>query len=302
MTMKTHSLILPASALVVAILLFQPTWADADEAKVGVASVIDKRQSPDRMSDGTLYLGLKIAADEAIQARNFSVVVSSATDETGQSLSRFSSSEPSWENILVRQREDKRSVFASVELSNPARSAKTLREVTGTIEFYEPARDSQSVVTIADIAGQAGKFLTNPTLEELGLKVIFLNKAQLERYKQSEADRLKPLEGPVRLSSEVELQSVKEFARLFWNISVAQKSLAFHITDPHGRLVDIEIATGNGQSIKHAGWSTSYMKGGRTKTYEFTEKIPENAQIKIYVATLKSVTKIPFELTDVRLP
>jgi hypothetical protein len=46
------------------------------------------------------------------------------------------------------------------------------------------------------------------------------------------------------------------------------------------------------------------LGGGKEKTsiYEFSERLPDTARVRIYVLTPKATIKVPFKLTNVPLP
>lgn len=273
----------------------------ADPSRVVAGDVVDDRKSDKTFGFGSLALDLKITADEVAQARNIRAEVTSAVEETGKELVNTHLFSVDWEKIRVG--EDKKSTGASVSFDNPARTSKTLREVAGTIELYDPTRDPHAVITVADISGQAGQMLADPTLKAAGLEIAYLNKEQLDLYQKSLAAKPTPNQNP-QLTPELKLRLTKALFQLFGGTSVDENGLAFHVTDPNGRLVDIELETAQGQRIETKSRSSTRAFGSdqKLKTYGFRDKIPADARLRIYVAMPQSVTQIPFTLNDVALP
>ena len=74
------------------------------------------------------------------------------------------------------------------------------------------------------------------------------------------------------------------------------------ITDQQSRLVNIEFDDERGKPIGNNGRMT--VGGGKEKTiiYEFSEKLPDAARIRIHILTSKATIKVPFKLTNVPLP
>ena len=44
------------------------------------------------------------------------------------------------------------------------------------------------------------------------------------------------------------------------------------------------------------------MKTGDIRVFEFTEPVPQDAQLTIYLTTPKSTVKMPFSITNIALP
>ena len=44
------------------------------------------------------------------------------------------------------------------------------------------------------------------------------------------------------------------------------------------------------------------MKTGDIRVYEFNEPVPQDGKLSIYLATSKSLVKMPFSIADIALP
>ena len=269
--------------------------ARAPVPAVVATDINDDRQPASSLVPSSLDMKLKIALPEVEQARNVRVSLASATDATGKTLLKTELSKDRWEEVEAT--DNRQTTNAKIRLDSPARGALTLREVTGKIEFYDPTRDPQSVITVTEITAQSGQILDDPTLKSLGLEVAFLNKAQLERDQNVELAKPAPADRP-NLTPEIKTKIFDMVKELFGVLTVDEKTLAFRITDPNARFVDVGLETADGQTIKRVGRSRS----DTLQTYQFEDAIPADAKLKIYVATPKSVVTVPFKLTDVPLP
>ena len=267
----------------------------AQEPAVSATNLTDERRSGFTFIPSSLDVDLKIATDAVAQARSVRVAVASATDATGKSLLTAKLHENKWDDIKAT--DNRQTTSASIALDSPARAAATLREITGNIELYDPTRDLQSVITIADIPSHAGRTLDDATLKSLGLEIAFLNKDQADEQQKAQDAKPAPA-GTPQLKPEVRSELIKAIRALFGGIAVDDKTLAFHVLDPNARFVDVALETAGGQIIPSAGRTRS----GELQSYEFKEAIPADAHLKIYVATPKSVVEVPFKLTDVALP
>ena len=260
--------------------------ARAPQPPVAAIRINDDRQSASSLVPGSLDIKLKIALPEVERARAIRVAVISAKDATGKPLVKTALFPSRWDDI--RATDNRQTTSASISLDTPARGAATLREVAGTIELYQPARDPQSVVTIANITDRAGQILTDPTLKSLGLQIAFLNQEQAERARQIEINR--PSENP-KVTPEIKSELFKALKELFGVLAVDEKTLALRVTDPNARLVDVAVETADGETLKRTGRSRS----ADLQTYRFESAIPPDARLKIYVATPKSLVPNRFE-------
>ena len=80
-----------------------------------------------------------------------------------------------------------------------------------------------------------------------------------------------------------------------------ENDIAFNVTDPGSKLISIDIEDDKGKKIENNGRMTI---GGdpRTMIYNFKEKLPATARIRLYILTPRSVTTVPFKLSAVPLP
>ena len=78
-------------------------------------------------------------------------------------------------------------------------------------------------------------------------------------------------------------------------------TVILHIEDPHARLALISFEDAHGKPID-AGITSVGSTQEFDQTFDFDKKLPSGARIKLFVATPKSITRVPFQLKDLQLP
>lgn len=289
--------------------------AQADDANITVAKVYESRSYPVNFGPNQLSVIIGIESETATKARAVRGVATSVVDDTGQQLVSDKKDLDKWSLLREEYRLYPNRAEIGLDLNKPARSAQTLREVSGRFEFYFPGRDAHSLVTVENIGQHAGQTLDDATLKAAGLKLTFLTKDQVEIYKaesdkKADADALKLFPPNAKPDAELEkkrqdlAQKSVEALRQLFGIDVFEgntlkpNNLALHIEDPNVRLVDIALETAQGQPIKAEG----YFGSDNTNIYKFETPIPPDARLKIRVATPQSIVDVPFKLSDVPLP
>ena len=271
----------------------------ADAPTISVDKLYDSR-SNSQFGFGDLSITLGVKSQTPTGARATRGVATSVIDGTGQQLVDAEKYQTDWDfneknsegewaakNKALGEKLFKQFPFfknfadVDIEVKNPARAAQTLREIAGRIEYYYPERDPKSVVIVKNVGTNAGQNLDNATLKTASIKLAFLT-----------ANRAKHL--PKGKAREMWLEAVDEDTL----DDLKPDQLLVRLEDPRARLVAIEVETAQGQTIESEGNSGS----DDVTTYDFNKPIAFNARLKIYVATPKSVTEVPFQLNDVALP
>lgn len=262
-----------------------------------------------RRTDGffnKLEVELKVLGDVLAQAKGIRYTVEKAVDETGKNLINEEKTKSEFQEIS-----DSESVKIELELKNPSRQAMTVKEISGSLEIYVPQRDANSSVTVPSFLKQTGKLITNPALKTAGLEVTIWTKEQFEANKKAEEEKLKKAIEEKRKKGEKQEADFGEalaegLAKMFGGMfgafgQMGEHSVALQVNDPNARLISIEFETAQGKSIERNGRMTM---GDQPKTmiYEFGEKLPATARLKVYLITPRSLIKVPFKLSDVPLP
>ena len=254
----------------------------------------------DRRTTGQFFAGseikLKLVGDGLADIRGVRrVQITKAVDDTGRNLvtdDKISSAGPfDFERIgKVSSQIEK-----TIKLGNPARKASVIKEIIGSIELYAPQKDPNATVIAKNFTGQIGKPLVLPELRQKNIEITVLNKGQYEKMKKENDER----SAKTTASPEIADALVNVFKQLFSGfMRVGENDLAFVINDPNSALVDIEINDEHGVAYKRGG----RMSSERIHVLSFDRKIDDKAQLVIFLATPKSIVKVPLLLHDVLLP
>lgn len=289
-----------------------PTQAkQAGGDKVGVLA----GEIKDSRTTGSFFAGLevelKLVGDTLVDAKAMRLSVDAAVDDTGRDLINEKTDKSEFTEIDMS---DKTAATAKVALKNPVRQATAIQELSGFIELFIPRRDVESVATITNLSSSLGTPVSAPALKAAGIGLVIWNKEQFEGRKKAEEERLKKeLEAKRKKDAEDAGEEdiggslaeglQKMFGSLFGGFGrMEENSLAFQITDPQSRLVNIEFEDERGKPIGTNGRMTMGGDKEKTSIYEFSEKLPAAARVRIYVLTPKATIKVPFKLTSVPLP
>ncbi|HEU4387437.1 MAG TPA: hypothetical protein VFV34_06545 [Blastocatellia bacterium] len=265
-----------------------------------------------RRTDGffnQLEVELKIAGTGLKDAKALRVVVDKAIDDTGKSLVTEKTAGASFKEVDSTETETK----LDVELANTERRASALKEISGSIEIFVPARDPQSTASIAALQKQIGKQISSPVLKSAGVEVTIWNKEMFDARKKAEEERVKTeLEqktrkaeqsGDLKDAAEVLAQSlISIFGGMFSSFGdMEPNDLAFNVKDPKSKLVAIEVEDEKGKKIENHGRMTM-GSDPRTIIVHFEEKLPPAARVRFYVLTPRSLVRTPFKLNTIPLP
>ena len=254
----------------------------------------------DRRTTGQFFAGseikLKLVGDGLADIRGVRrVQITKAVDDTGRNLvtdEKISSAGPfDFERIgKVSSQIEK-----TIKLGNPARKASVIKEIIGSIELYAPQKDPNATVIAKNFTGQIGKPLVLPELRQKNIEITVLNKVQYDKMKKENDER----SAKTTASPEIADALVNVFKQLFSGfMRVGENDLAFVVNDPNSALVDIEINDEHGVAYKRGG----RMSSERIHVLSFDRKIDDKAQLVIFLATPKSIIKVPLSLHDILLP
>jgi hypothetical protein len=217
-----------------------------------------------------------------------------AVDDTGKNLIKQENAEKTASVRSFKRLEQRDRIDHTIELLNPSRKAASIKEITGSIDLLLPSRDPQSVFSIKNVLALGGKPLSASQLRSNGVEMVVMNKAQYDAMKKAQ-----PANGAKGEPGDLG----KAFGEIFKELlsgffQVGENDLAFIIKDPQQRLADLELLTAGGQVIKRR----SSMSSRDMMVYSFDDKLPDGAELKIYLATPKAVVRVPIALKDVVLP
>ena len=278
------------------------------QVKVAAGTVKDVRRSDGFFNN--LAVQLKINGESLVGARGIRVSVSKALDETGKNLIQEEKRVKRFEEL---DSSDQGETKIEIELKSPERRAMSVQEISGSIEVFSPQKDPRSIVAVPVFLKIVGKPIGSPALKSAGVEVIIWTKEIFEARKKAEEARLKKemedkakkAEQSGKLEDALELLGeglAKAFGSMFSSFAeMDENDIAFNVTDPGSKLISIDIEDDAGKPIANNGRMTI---GGdpRTMIYNFKQKLPATARIRLYLLTPRSVITVPFKLTGITLP
>ena len=271
----------------------------AQGVRVSTGTIEDRRTTGQYF--GGLEVELKLTGDDLADARAVRVQLKKAEDETGQSLLTERSQEGDFQET---------SQTLKLTLKNPARKASALREVSGELQLFAPGRDAAATAVVDRFMSRMDKAVTAPALKsaKIDLKLVSpkayranAQKAQAEMEKEmakhkAEMEKEAAKEG----MGAKEIEALMGLAQGLMGMmgDVGDNDLIFEVKDEQGRLFDIEVVNKAGEKIDRRGSMTS----GGLRIYNFGEKIPADAKLRMLIRTDKAIVKTPFALKEVALP
>jgi hypothetical protein len=255
-----------------------------------VGDVIDYRSTGKFFAK--LEVNLKLMGDELEGAKRIRLLVTKAVDETGRNLiqeenqNKFSEIDNNNPNPTQNQ--------VTVQLKNPSRKAATVQEISGEIELFNPARDPASTVTITNITGRPKFTLSAPSLTAAQIEMTVLSKEQYDKEAKAAEEKNSGMPGSEQMSEEMG----KAFAGLFgFGLAGSKNSVIIRVKDPQSKLAKVEFLDASSKDI-----TESRMTVNDVSSYDFSKPLPKSAQLRVYVATTKSLSKTPFTFRDLALP
>lgn len=255
---------------------------------VSAGDITDRRRNDNFF--GGLEIELKIDGDGAADVRGARALVKKAEDETGRNLLKEGAKTPDFETSMSDT-----SPSLKLELRNPARKAKTVREVSGQVELFLPGRDPASVARVDGFASKTDKPAASPALKAAKAEVTVVSRKTYEAEKKKDAERRKKEAEGAGIGGAM----VEAFAGLFEGfLTVEENDVLVKVTDPGKKVFNVEVFDAKGTKIDGAG----SMTVGEFRILKFPEKLPADASLRVYVLTAKSVVTTPFQLKNVALP
>ena len=280
---------LAARLLALPLMAVALTALAAPPLTVSAGDITDRRRNDNFF--GGLEIELKIGGDGAADVRGARAVVKKAEDETGRNLLKEGAKAPEFESSMGAG-----TPSLKLELRNPARKAKTVREVSGQVELFLPGRDPASVAKLDGFQSKMDRPAASPALKAAKAEVTVVSRKTYEAEKKKDAERRKKeAEG-----SGIGGAMVEAFSALFEGFmgSVEENDVLVKVDDPGKKVFDVEVVDSKGAKLDGGGSMTI----GSFRILKFSEKVPADAGLKVYVLTPKSLVTTPFQLKNVALP
>lgn len=183
-----------------------------------------------------------------------------------------------------------------LELRNPARKAKKVREISGQVELFLPTRDPAAVARLDKFLSRMDQPAASPALKSAKAEVTVVSRKTYDAEKKKDAERRKKEAESAGIGGAM----VEAFSGLFEGLmgDIDENDVLLKVTDPGKKVFDVEVFDAKGTKIDGAG----SMSVGTFRILKFPEKLPADASLRVYLLTPKSVVTTAFQLKDVALP
>jgi hypothetical protein len=129
----------------------------AQEVRVSPGTIEDRRTTGRFF--GGLEIELKLTGDDLADARAARVLLRKAVDETGRDLLPEKKPDADFQKSYGSG-----APALKLALKNPARTASAVKEISGDVELFTPARDPAATVSIDRIVSRTDRSVDSPAL------------------------------------------------------------------------------------------------------------------------------------------
>ncbi len=238
-----------------------------------------------------LEIELKLTGEAAGGARGARAVVQKAVDDTGRNLVKEGGRPAEFEKSSGEG-----SPALKLELRNPARRAKSVREISGQVEVFLPDRDPAAVASTDRFLSRMDRPIAASALKAAQTEATVVSRKTYDAEKKKDDERKKKESESAGIAGAM----VSAFSGLFEGLfgDIGENDLLIRVNDPGKKVFGVEVFDAGGKRIDDAG----SMKVGDFWILKFTEKLPADASLRIYLMTGKALVTAPFSLKDVALP
>jgi hypothetical protein len=282
-------------AIIIAASLFAQTSNKPIEPKV---FQVNDRRTNGSFSRLAVYVELPGVKNVEVAASR--VLLRTATDDSGTNLLPDQKEEPQLdENARQQFGKDEATpspMTVSIELKNPARTAKMLKEVHGDVELYMPSRDPNGTANISKFMSQSGKSLSDRALKANGVDIAVISKAQFDATKTAAGEKRRA-EAKAEGKEGEDLESdVKYFLDNYY--APEEGEVLLKVSDPNKRIESISYVDATG-TVKRTHMQD---EKGMTVLSMYGEKPAPDWSLRVNMKTAKNLARYPFVLTNVALP
>ncbi len=265
--------------------------APSKPSAIGVTpgDVTDRRRNDNSFAG--LEIELKLTGEAAGGARGARAVVQKAVDDTGRNLVKEGGRPAEFEKSSGEG-----SPALKLELRNPARRAKSVREISGQVEVFLPDRDPAAVASADRFLSRMDRPIAASALKAAQTEATVVSRKTYDAEKKKDDERKKKESESAGIAGAM----VSAFSGLFEGLfgDIGENDLLIRVNDPGKKVFGVEVFDAGGKRIDDAG----SMKVGDFWILKFTEKLPADASLRIYLMTGKALVTAPFSLKDVALP
>lgn len=278
-------------ALVAALLVAPAAAAPAEKNGLAVTAgeVTDRRRNDNTFAG--LEVELKLTGEGSVGARGARALVERAVDDTGRNLVKEKSGDVDFEKSSGDG-----PPALKVELRNPARRAKVVREISGQVEIFSPSRDPAAQAIVPRFGSQMDRPVAAPALKASGAQVTVVSRKTYETEKKKDAEtRKKEAEG-----AGIAGAMANAFGGLFEGLfgDIGENDVLVKVDDPGKKVFAIDVLDPKGSAVEGMG----SMRVSSFWILKFAEKVPPDAGLRIYLMTPKAMVTERFALKDVSLP
>jgi hypothetical protein len=256
---------------------------------VSAGDVTDRRRNDNMFS--SLEVELKLTGEGSAGARGARARVEKAVDDTGRNLLKEKSDEPEFATSSGEG-----APALKIELRNPARRAAKVRELTGQVEVFLPDRDPSAQARVPRFLSQMDRPIAAPALKAAGAAVTIVSRKTYAEEKRKAAERRKKEAEGASIAGAMANAFGGLFEGLFGDIG--ENDVLLRVEDKGKKLFAVEVIDASGKPVDGMG----SMKVGEFWILKYSEKLPADAALSIYVLTPKSLVTEKFALKDVPLP
>lgn len=275
----------------------KPAAAPTPTLEASVSQVNDRRSTA---FFSQLSIRLELEGITAASVAAAKVKITKAVDDTGRDLTDPEAGEPEFKSMpgpMSFNEDPERPAMLEVVLKNPDRNAITVKEVTGEVEFYMPAKDPDALANFPKFKTMTGKPLTHRALKANGVEISVVSDAQIEadKKKAAEAKRKEAIaEGADEEMVKYAVSSVEEYY-----FKPEPGEFVLRVKDPNKRIHELQFVSPSGEAQR---LFSQDREGGYTVLSSFGEPVDVNWGLRVNLRTAKSVSRHKLQLKDVELP
>jgi hypothetical protein len=283
----------------VAIIIAATLFAQTSSNKPGDVKVF---QVNDRRTNGPfsrLAVTVEMPAVHSADVAASRVLLRSATDDAGNDLTpkeKEPQLEPNQRQEFGKDEATPPSMTVSIELKNPARAAKMVKEVHGDIELYMPAKDPNGTARISKFLSQSGKSLSDRALKANGVDIAIITKAQFDATKKAAGEKRRAEAKAEGREGEDLEAAVTNYLESYFTPD--EGDVLLKVSDPNKRIESISYLDASGAAKQ----THMQNEAGMLVLSTYGEKPQPDWSLRVNLKTAKNVMRYPFALTNVALP
>lgn len=279
-----------------AVLFAATLIADVKGGELKVNQVQDHRSK----SFGRLMVGVQLPSVKTTDVAASRVLLKAAVDDGGNNL-LMSDEEPKLEPNMRRSFADPNEppvpMVVSIEMKNPARTAKAIKDVRGEIELYIPGRDPNSTATVQKFMSQSGRSINDRALKSNSVEISLLSKDQFEAMKKAALDKYRAEKSANGLTGDDLDEAVKSYAQYDY-LNPEEGDVLVKVNDPKKVVQAITYVDAKGEEKR----VNVTEKNGITVLSTWGEKPADDWALRVNMRTPKTLVRVPLALSNVPLP